>query len=113
MDDVINLARRVVVISEGKIIFDGILDDLIQRFAKEKIIKVYLSNEDNIKEIERIGKVRTISYPLVTLSVPRQTVAVAAAELLQNFPVEDLTIEEVPVEEVIRKLFKGFSKTKK
>lgn len=113
MDDVINLSRRVIVINEGKIIFDGILDDLIQQFAKEKIIKVYLSNENNIKEIERIGKVRKISYPLVTLSVPRQTVAVAAAELLQNFPVEDLTIEEVPVEEIIRKLFKGFSKVKK
>ena len=33
--------------------------------------------------------------------------AVAAAELLQNFPVEDLTIEEVPIEDIIRKVFRG------
>jgi ABC-type uncharacterized transport system ATPase subunit len=32
---------------------------------------------------------------------------VAAAELLQNFPVEDLTIEEIPIEDVIRKVFRG------
>jgi len=113
MDDVLNLARRVIVINDGKIIFDGILDSLIKQFAKEKIIKVSLSGEDNIKEIEKIGKVRQVAYPLVSLSVPRQTVAVAAAELLQNFPVEDLTIEEVPVEEVIRKLFKDSQRTKK
>lgn len=113
MDDVVNLARRVIVIDEGKIIFDGVLDDLVNQFAKEKIIKVSLSNENNIGEIKKIGKIRKISYPLVTLSVPRQTVAFAAAELLQNFPVDDLTIEEVPVEEIIRKLFKGSIKLKK
>ena len=113
MDDVVNLARRVIVIDEGQIIFDGILDDLVNKFAKEKIIKVSLSSEDNIKEIEKIGKVKNISYPLVTLSVPRQTVAIAAAELLQNFPVEDLTIEETPIEEIIRTLFKGSIKNKK
>lgn len=113
MDDVVNLSRRVIVIDGGKIIFDGILDELVQQFAKEKIIKVSLSSEDNIKEIERIGKVRNISYPLVTLSVPRQTVTFAAAELLQNFPVDDLTIEEVPIEEIIRKLFKGSTKITK
>jgi len=113
MDDVVNLARRVIVIDQGKIIFDGVLDNLVEQFAKEKIIKVYLSNEENIKEIERIGKVRNISYPLVTLSVPRQTVALAASELLQNFPVEDLTIEEIPIEEIIRTLFKKSVKNKK
>ncbi|MBU0997929.1 ATP-binding cassette domain-containing protein [Patescibacteria group bacterium] len=113
MDDVVNLARRVIVIDQGKIIFDGILDNLVSQFAKEKIIKVSLSSEENIKEIGKIGKVKKISYPLVILSVPRQTVAVAAAELLQNFPVEDLTIEETPIEEVIRTLFKGSIKNKK
>ena len=107
------MARRVIVIDQGKIIFDGILDNLVSRFAKEKIIKVSLSNEENIKEIGKIGKVKKVSYPLVVLSVPRQTVAVAAAELLQNFPVEDLTIEETPIEEIIRTLFKGSVKNKK
>ena len=42
MDDLINLARRVIVIDEGRIIFDGALEELVNRFAKEKIIKVSL-----------------------------------------------------------------------
>ena len=107
MDDLINLARRVIVIDEGRLIFDGALEELVSRFAKEKIIKITLGSEDNIKNIESIGKVKKISFPQVVLSVSRSTVAIAAAELLQNFPVEDLTIDEIPIEDVIRKVFKG------
>lgn len=107
MDDVTNLARRVIVVDEGRILFDGALEELVSKFAKEKIIKATLSNEENIKEIESIGKVKSLKFPEVILSVPRSATAVAAAELLQNFPVDDLTIEEVPIEDVIRKVFKG------
>jgi ABC-2 type transport system ATP-binding protein len=107
MDDLINLARRVIVIDEGRIIFDGALEELVNRFAKEKIIKLSLSREDNIQNIERIGKIKKLAFPEVILSVPRSATAVAAAELLQNFPVADLTIEEVPIEDVIRKVFRG------
>ncbi len=107
MDDLTNLARRVIVIDEGRILFDGAFEELINRFAKEKIIKLSLSHEVDIKAIESIGKVKSISFPEVVLSVPRSATAVAAAEILQNFPVSDLTIEEVPVEEIIKKVFRG------
>lgn len=107
MDDLINLARRVIVIDEGKILFDGILESLVERFAKEKIIKAVLTNEEDIKQIEHIGKIKRVSFPEVTISVPRGAAASAAAELLQNFPVNDLTVEEVPIEEVVRRVFKG------
>lgn len=107
MDDLIDLARRVIVIDEGQLLFDGALEELVQKFAKEKIIKATLSGEDGINELEKIGKVKKLSFPEVVLAVPRSATAVAAAELLQNFPVEDLTIEEIPIEEVIRKVFRG------
>jgi len=112
MDDLVNLARRVVVIDEGRIIFDGVLEELTERFAKEKIISVTLSNENDIKRIETIGKVKRMAFPQVVLSVPRAATAVAAAELLQNFPVSDLTIEEIPIEDIIRRVFKGGLKRK-
>ena len=107
MDDLTDLARRVIVIDEGLILYDGALEELVTKFAKEKIIKATLSKEEGIENLEKIGTVKKIAFPLVTLSVPREAIAVAAAELLQNFPVEDLTIEEIPIEDVIRKVFKG------
>lgn len=107
MDDLVNLSRRVIVVDEGRLLFDGALEDLVGKFAKEKIIKATLSRQDGIADLEKIGKVKMLSFPQVILSVPRSATAIAAAELLQNFPVEDLTIEEIPIEDVIRKVFKG------
>lgn len=109
MGDLVNLARRVIVIDKGTIIFDGRLEDLTLKFAQNKLIKLTLSSENDIKKLESVGKVLKLAFPRVILSVPRQTVAVAAAEILQNFPVADLTIEEIPIEDIVRKVFKqGF-----
>jgi ABC-2 type transport system ATP-binding protein len=113
MDDLIDLARRVIVIDDGEILFDGALEELVAKFAKEKLIKATLSREDGIENLEKIGRVKKLVFPEVILSVPRAATAVAAAELLQNFPVDDLTIEEVPIEDVIRKVFRGELKESK
>ena len=80
---------------------------MLKSTAKEKIIKATLCKEEGIAGIEKIGKVKKLVFPQVILSVPRAATAVAASELLQNFPVDDLTIEEIPIEEVIRKAFKS------
>lgn len=107
MDDVVNLAKRVIIIDKGKILYDGDLRELVNRYAKDKIIKIYLSKEYDIKQLEKIGKVKKIDFPQAVLVVPRATAAAAAAELLHHFPVADLTIEEESVEEIIRKVFSG------
>ena len=107
MDDLIDLAKRVIVIDKGKILFDGELAELVGQFAREKIIKVYLSREGDFKILDKIGKVKKFDFPEVVMSVPRSASAVAAAELLQHFAVYDLTVEEEPIEEIIRRVFKG------
>lgn len=107
MNDLIDLAKRVIVIDKGQILFNGELKELVNQFAKEKVIKVYLSKEADIKRLEEIGKLKRFDYPQATLTVPREVAAVAAAELLQNFPVADLTIEEESIEEIIRRVFRG------
>lgn len=113
MDDLADLARRVIVIDEGKILFDGALEILVSKFAKEKLIKVSISGEVDLEKFGEIGKVKKYAPPQVTVSVPRSTVAIAAAEILQNFSVTDLNIEESPIEDVIRKVFKGDTASRK
>ena len=113
MDDLIDLAKRVIVIDKGEILFDGELTELVKQFARDKIIKVYLSQEGDIRQLEKIGKLKKFDFPQAILSIPREATAVAAAELLQNFDVNDLTIEEEPIEEIIRRVFKGEMRKKK
>lgn len=107
MGDLVNLTKRVIVINKGEIVFDGNLKDLITKYAKEKLIKVYFSKPCDIKKIEKIGKLKKHQFPQATITIPRETAAVASAEILQNFPVADMTIEEEPIEDVIRRVFKG------
>lgn len=107
MDDLTDLAKRVIVINKGEILFDGNLTDLTSKFAREKIIKVYLGKSTDVKKFENIGKVKKYNYPQAIISVSRETAAVAAAEILQNFPITDLTIEEEPIENIIRRVFRG------
>lgn len=106
MDDVSNLAKRVIVIDQGTLIFDGKLQELVNGYAKEKLITIYINGDINFQKLENVGKVTSISLPQVVISVPRNVATVAASELLQNFPVYDLTIEEEPIDNIIRHVFK-------
>ena len=105
MKDLVDLTRRVIVINDGQLIFDGALEELTIKFAEDKLIKAKLSSEIDVKHLEEIGMVKKFEYPELIISVPRNTVAIAASELLQNYPVSDLTIEELPIEDVIRTVF--------
>jgi len=107
MDDLIDLAKRVIVIYKGEILFDGNLRELVGLFAKEKVIRVYLDKPVDPKKFADIGKVKKFDFPQVVIRVPREASAFAASELLQNFPIADLTIEEEPIEDIIRRVFKG------
>lgn len=105
MKDLVDLTRRVIVINDGQLIFDGALEELTIKYAKDKLIKAKFSEEVDIKRLKEIGEVKKYEFPEGWLLVPRETVAIAASELLQNFSISDLTIEELPIEDVIRKVF--------
>lgn len=105
MSDLADLSRRVIMINDGELVFDGPLDEITLKFAQEKIIKATLSEEIDTKAVSEVGVVKKYNFPYIYISVPRSTVAFAAAELLQKFPVVDLNIDELPIEDVIRTVF--------
>ena len=107
MDDLVDLAKRVIVIDKGEIIYDGGVKNLVSQFAREKIIKIYLSKPTDVKRLTEIGTVKKMDFPQVVISVPREATALASAEILQNFPVADLTVDEESIESIIRRVFKG------
>lgn len=104
--DFTNLLRRIIIINEGSILFDGAMEEITTKFATEKIIKATFSEEIDIKSIANIGVVKRYSFPQIYISVPRTTVTFAAAELLQNYPVINLSIEEFSIEEIIKNIIK-------
>lgn len=107
MQDLVNLTKRVIVIDKGEIIFDGNLKKLVEEYSKEKTLKIYFSSDVDIKKLEEIGKIKRYSFPMAIITVAREQSTFAAAEILQNFPVSDITIEEESIESIIRRVFKG------
>jgi ABC-2 type transport system ATP-binding protein len=103
MADVEALCRRVVVIHHGKLLFDGDLSSLVQRFIAHKTIVVQL--EDCLADLHSYGEVVTCEDGYVTLRVPKAETARVTERLLADLPVIDLTVEDPPIEEVIEQVF--------
>jgi ABC-2 type transport system ATP-binding protein len=88
MADVEALCKRVIVIHHGRILFDGRLAELTQRFGGTKTIEAVLADG------ERVSR-----------QVPREEVSRATAAILAEHEVHDLTVEDPPIEDVIEQVF--------
>jgi ABC-2 type transport system ATP-binding protein len=103
MNDVEALCRRVIVIHEGKLLFDGDLASLVRRFTSHKTIIVQL--ETCPDDLQAYGEVVSCEDGLVTLRVAKGETPRVTARLLADLPVIDLTVEDPPIEEVIERVF--------
>ncbi len=107
MGDVVELCRRVVIIDRGALLYDGPLDRLVERYAASKVIRVVLERSVPLKDLEAIGRVVENGSVRAVIEVPRREVSRAAAALLKTIPVADLTIEEPPIDDIVRQIFLG------
>jgi ABC-2 type transport system ATP-binding protein len=103
MADVVALCRRVIVIHHGRIMFDGNLSALSDRFAAYKTIEVALA--DGSSELDGYGDVLERDGDRVKLRVPKADTPRIAARLLSEQQIVDLTIEDPPIEDVIELVF--------
>ena len=103
MADVQALCPRVIVIHQGRILYDGPLTGLADQFAAYKTIGVALENGH--ADLERYGEVIHRDGDWVTLRVAKADTSQVAARLLSEQSVVDLTIEEPPIEDVIELVF--------
>jgi ABC-2 type transport system ATP-binding protein len=103
MADVVALCRRVIVIHHGRIMFDGNLSSLSDRFAAYKTIEVALANGS--ADLDAYGDVLERDGDRVKLRVPKADTPRIAARLLSEQQVVDLTIEDPPIEDVIELVF--------
>jgi ABC-2 type transport system ATP-binding protein len=104
MADVEALCRRVIVIHHGRILFDGQLAALVERFSAYKTIGVSL--EDGESDLSGYGEVVGRDGSRVTLRVPKAETSRATARLLNEQAVSDLTVEDTPVDDVIDQVFR-------
>lgn len=105
MGDVEELCKRVIIINFGKLLYDGELAALVKNHAPYKYISVVLSEYVDPKKLETFGETRKFDFPEWVLRVRKNDSNDVAAKILQTLPVEDITIEDPDIEDVIRDVF--------
>ena len=109
MADVEALCQRVIVIHHGRILFDGDLTALIQKFSPHKTIVVDLApgatNGRGADALRPFGEVVSYTEGQAVLRVAKAETAVVTTKLLTNLTINDLTIQDPPIEEVIEQVF--------
>ncbi len=105
MTDVTELCKRVIVIERGRLLYDGPLDRLVERYADHKIVKVRFTAPVAAEDLRTLGTVVGVDESVATIEVPRDKVAASAGALLRSYPVADLNVEDVDIDDIVRRLF--------
>jgi ABC-2 type transport system ATP-binding protein len=106
MADITALCKRVILIHQGKLIYDGGLEELLERFAPCREVKVELARPFPKEVLAQYGEIEMVKGQEVRFLVPREKLTVTIAEILAQLEVLDLSVTEPPIEDVIGRLFR-------
>jgi ABC-2 type transport system ATP-binding protein len=105
MADITALCKRVLLIHEGMLVYDGSLDGLLDKFAPYREVKVELANALSKEQVSSYGELESIDGQSVRFLVRREELTITVAKILADLEVIDLTVTDPPIEEVIGRVF--------
>jgi ABC-2 type transport system ATP-binding protein len=105
MADITALCDRVLLIHGGSLVYDGGLNDLLERFAPFREVRLELSESLPAEKFAVYGEIVDLTEYEVRLSIDRRYLTTTVAKILADLPVTDLSVTDPPVEEVIGKVF--------
>jgi len=105
MKDVEALCERAVIINEGEIKHDGPIADIVDRFSRHKIVSLQFAGSELPPDLDRFGRVIESRPPRVKLEVDRQQVPEVLSSLLSTHTIEDVGVQDRPLEDVIAEMF--------
>jgi len=105
MEDVARLCPRVIVIDQGKLVYDGALDDLVAQTRPDKRVVFRFSRPVDLGDLASLGKVVQHDSGQSVIQVSKDAVNAVVSRALSHLPVSDLTVENPPLEEVMSEIF--------
>ena len=117
LGDISDLCQRLIMIDRGKIVFDGPIEAVLQRFGCERVVHLLLSQPDPdavrqaqalLPEVPGDAVQQVDSHHLtIHFTAGQLTAGIIASRLLTALPVHDLQIDEPRIETIIRQLYAG------
>jgi len=109
MADITALCERVLMIHQGRLIYDGGLEGLLERFAPYREVRLQLGQPVAKVRLEQFGEVRAWEGLEARLLLRREDLVARVGRMLQELPIDDLEVREPAIEEVIGQVFANSS----
>ncbi len=105
MRDVEALCDRVLVIAHGRLVHDGPLSGIVERFGHAKLVKLEFADGVAPDDLGRFGEVTRREGPSADLKVERSRVAEVLGAILDRHAVADVSVQDPPLEQLIARVF--------
>jgi ABC-2 type transport system ATP-binding protein len=105
MADITALCKRVLLIHQGQLFYDGDLEQLLERFAPYREVRIELANLVATEKLEDFAEIESIEGQEVRFLVKREKLTSTVSRILAQLEVIDLSVTDPPIEEVIGRLF--------
>jgi ABC-2 type transport system ATP-binding protein len=106
MDDIEALCERLIIIGGGEILCDGSLATLRSQVSSRRYLKIDLKNDDFLLDLEGVS---IVSKEGRTVTLAFDPIKISAASLISKVTskheVEDLFVENPPIEEIVAELY--------
>jgi ABC-2 type transport system ATP-binding protein len=112
MKDIEALCKRVVIIANGSIYHDGSLEDIVDKFSGDKIVTLHLAESRSFDSLVDLPNVIEIEEPKIKFRVQRDEVGKVLSQILGAHAVDDIVVEDPPLEEVISNVFSEAEKSR-
>src|SRR5262245_45658680 len=105
MRDVEALCPRALVITKGRVLYDGLLSGLHERVGDAKLVRLQFDGPSTPEGLEQFGEVTDRSGPVAELRVERPRVSAVLGAILDRYTVADVSVQDPPLEAVIARVF--------
>jgi ABC-2 type transport system ATP-binding protein len=108
LGDVEKLCARVVMIDSGRLVFDGALSDLRERFGGDRVLIVDLESPVDHLSLPGAKQFRKEGNRVwLLVGVDGGGVTEVMTRLLREHRVKDLLVEEQEIETIVRRVYEG------
>ncbi|PZT52122.1 ABC transporter ATP-binding protein [Paenibacillus silvae] len=105
MADIEDLCKRAIIINQGKIVYDGDLRRVNELLHAKKIIKLQFTDEVPRQALSDYGTITQHDGINAVMEIDKHDLQRLSKMILDQFPILDFTVEDVPVERGIESLY--------
>tara|TARA_B100000212_G_C27096944_1_gene414707 strand:- start:282 stop:617 length:336 start_codon:yes stop_codon:yes gene_type:complete len=105
MKDITYLSKRVICIHEGYKTYDGKLEKLLTQLSPNKDLTIICKTKNDISRLKKFGfQIKNVNDYEITLTIKKTEIKKILKDILNNFDIDDLHINEPPIDEIIGKI---------